>query len=162
MVDKTVYFATGRRKESIARVRVIPGSGKIMINGIASDNYLQYSPNYIRISSSPIDTLGLEGKYDIHVKAEGGGLTGQTEAIRLGLAKALCKINPENRTALKFEDDGKTLIYGTKNSTTKVSVAKMSNEEIKDELDFEKKMLPYNQQHLDHQYLFCLPIAGYR
>jgi small subunit ribosomal protein S9 len=103
MVDKTVYFATGRRKESIARVRVIPGSGKIMINGIASDNYLQYSPNYIRISSSPIDTLGLEGKYDIHVKAEVGGLTGQTEAIRLGLAKALCKINPENRTALKFE-----------------------------------------------------------
>jgi small subunit ribosomal protein S9 len=103
MVDKTVYFATGHRKESIARVRVIPGSGKMMINGIASDNYLQYSPNYIRISSSPIDTLGLEGKYDIHVKAEGGGLTGQTEAIRLGLAKALCKINPENRTALKFE-----------------------------------------------------------
>jgi|TARA_B110000967_G_scaffold91901_1_gene94524 small subunit ribosomal protein S9 len=103
MVDKTVYFATGHRKESTARVRVIPGSGKMTINGIASENYLQFSPIYIRVSSSPLNTLGLEGKYDIYVNAEGGGLTGQTEAIRLGLAKALCKINPENRTALKFE-----------------------------------------------------------
>lgn len=103
MVDKTVYFATGNRKESTARVRVIPGSGKMTINGVASENYLQYSPNYIRISASPLSTLGLEEKYDIHVNAHGGGLTGQTEAIRLGLARALCKINPENRTALKFE-----------------------------------------------------------
>ena len=103
MVDKTVYFATGHRKESTARVRVIPGSGKMIINGKASENYLQYSPNYIRISTAPLSTLGLEGKYDIHINAQGGGLTGQTEAIRLRLARALCKINPENRTALKFE-----------------------------------------------------------
>ena len=65
MVDKTVYFATGHRKESTARVRVIPGSGKMIINGKASENYLQYSPNYIRISTAPLSTLGLEGKYDI-------------------------------------------------------------------------------------------------
>jgi len=62
MVDKTVYFATGNRKESTARVRVIPGSGKMTINGVASENYLQYSPNYIRISTSPLSTLGLEEK----------------------------------------------------------------------------------------------------
>lgn len=103
MVDKTVYFATGNRKESTARVRLIPGSGKMIINGVASETYLQYSPNYIRISTSPLNTLGLEDKYDVYVNANGGGLTGQTEAIRLGLARALCKINPENRTALKFE-----------------------------------------------------------
>ena len=103
MVDKTVYFATGNRKESTARVRMIPGSGKMIINGVASETYLQYSPNYIRISTSPLNTLGLEDKYDVYVNADGGGLTGQTEAIRLGLARALCKINPENRTALKFE-----------------------------------------------------------
>ena len=103
MVDKTVYFATGHRKESIARVRVIPGSGKMIINGIASENYLQYSPNYLLSSTVPLNTLGLEGKYDVYINASGGGLTGQTEAIRLGLARALCKINPENRTALKFE-----------------------------------------------------------
>jgi small subunit ribosomal protein S9 len=103
MVDKTVYFATGNRKESTARVRLIPGSGKMIINGVASETYLQYSPNYIRSSTSPLNTLGLEDKYDVYVNANGGGLTGQTEAIRLGLARALCKINPENRTALKFE-----------------------------------------------------------
>lgn len=103
MVDKTVYFATGNRKESTARVRMIPGSGKMIINGVTSETYLQYSPNYIRISTSPLSTLGLEEKYDIYVNEHGGGLTGQTEAIRLGLARALCKINPENRTALKFE-----------------------------------------------------------
>ena len=103
MVDKTVYFATGNRKESTARVRLIPGSGKMIINGVASETYLQYSPNYIRITTSPLNTLGLEDKYDVYVNADGGGLTGQTEAIRLGLARALCKINPENRTALKFE-----------------------------------------------------------
>lgn len=103
MVDKTVYFATGNRKESTARVRLIPGSGKMIINGVNSETYLQYSPNYIRISTSPLSTLGLEEKYDVYVNANGGGLTGQTEAIRLGLARALCKINPENRTALKFE-----------------------------------------------------------
>jgi small subunit ribosomal protein S9 len=102
-VDKTFYFATGNRKESTARVRLIPGSGKMIINGVASETYLQYSPNYIRISTSPLNTLGLEDKYDVYVNADGGGLTGQTEAIRLGLARALCKINPENRTALKFE-----------------------------------------------------------
>jgi len=64
---------------------------------------LQFSPTYIRIYKSPLSTLGLDNKYDIYVNATGGGLTGQTEAIRLGLVKALCKVNPENRTALKFE-----------------------------------------------------------
>lgn len=57
----------------------------------------------MRSAKSPLSSLGLEDKYDIYVTAHGGGLTGQTEAIRLGLARALCKVNPENRTALKFE-----------------------------------------------------------
>ena len=55
------------------------------------------------LSSKRLGNTGLESKYDLNIKAEGGGLTGQTEAIRLGLARALCKINPENRVALKFE-----------------------------------------------------------
>jgi small subunit ribosomal protein S9 len=101
--SKTMYFGIGHRKESIARVRLIPGSGKSIINGIQAETYLQYSPNYLRISKSPLNTLGLENKYDIFVTANGGGLTGQTEAIRLGLSRALCKLNPENRLALKFE-----------------------------------------------------------
>lgn len=101
--NKTVYFGTGHRKESVARVRIVPGSGQIKINNVPSESYLQFSPTYIRIAKSPLNSLGLENKYDVFVNAHGGGLTGQTEAIRLGLARALCKVNPENRTALKFE-----------------------------------------------------------
>lgn len=99
----TMYSGTGHRKESIARVRLIPGSGKVLINGIAAETYLQYSPNYLRISKSPLSSLGLESKYDVFVTANGGGLTGQTEAIRLGLSRALCKLNPDHRSVLKFE-----------------------------------------------------------
>lgn len=102
-MSQIVYNGTGHRKNSIARVRVTPGSGKIIINGINGDSYLQFSPNYLQISKSPLNSLGLENKYDIIISSEGGGLTGQSEAIRLGLARALCKINPENRIALKFE-----------------------------------------------------------
>lgn len=101
--NKTIYFGTGHRKESVARVRIMPGTGKVTINGITSESYLQFSPTYIRTTKSPLSSLGLENKYDVSVNAHGGGLTGQTEAIRLGLARALCKINPDNRTALKFE-----------------------------------------------------------
>lgn len=102
-MNKIVYIGTGHRKNSVARIRLVPGSGKVIINGINGDNYLQFSPNYLQISKSPLSSLGLEDKYDVEINAEGGGLTGQTEAIRLGLARALCKVNPENRVALKFE-----------------------------------------------------------
>jgi small subunit ribosomal protein S9 len=102
-MNQVIYSGTGHRKNSIARVRVIPGSGKVVINGVNGDLYLQFSPNYLQVSKSPLSSLGLENKYDLYINAEGGGLTGQTEAIRLGLARALCKLNPENRIALKFE-----------------------------------------------------------
>ena len=100
---KVTYSGTGRRKTSIARVRLIPGSGKLIINGLPGESYLQFSPNYLRISYGPLKTLGLSQEYDIHVKAEGGGLKGQADAIRLGIARALCNMNPDNRTALKSE-----------------------------------------------------------
>lgn len=100
---QVTYYGTGRRKESIARVKLIPGSGKLIINGLPGESYLQFSPNYLRISCAPLKILGLSNEYDIYVKTEGGGLTGQTDAIKLGLARALCRINPENRTALKSE-----------------------------------------------------------
>lgn len=99
----TMYSGTGHRKESIACVRLIPGSGKMLINGVQAEIYLQYSPHYLRISKSPLNSLGLEEKYDMFITARGGGLTGQTEAIRLGLSRALCKLNPNNRGTLKFE-----------------------------------------------------------
>nr|BDA97502.1 ribosomal protein S9 [Cryptomonas sp. NIES-345]BDA98463.1 ribosomal protein S9 [Cryptomonas sp. NIES-1327] len=102
-MNTIIYTGTGHRKNSIARVKITPGSGKILINDILNTSYLQFSPNYIQISTSPLHSLGLETKYDVFVKTNGGGLTGQSEAIRLGLARALCKVNPENRVALKFE-----------------------------------------------------------
>nr|YP_009315201.1 Ribosomal protein S9 [Titanophycus setchellii]SCW23656.1 Ribosomal protein S9 [Titanophycus setchellii] len=100
---KVTYAGTGRRKSSIARVRLVPGSGKMMINGLPGESYLQFSPNYIRITYGPLNTLGLSNEYDILVNTQGGGLTGQADAIRLGVARALCCINPDNRTALKAE-----------------------------------------------------------
>lgn len=102
-MSQVTYTGTGHRKNSIARVRLTLGSGKVIINGVDGELYLQFSPNYLQVSRSPLSSLGLENKYDLNIKAEGGGLTGQTEAIRLGLARALCTINPENRVALKFE-----------------------------------------------------------
>ena len=102
-MNQVIYTGTGHRKNSIARVRILPGSGKLTINGINGETYLQFSPNYLQVSKSPLSSLGLETKYDLYVNAEGGGLTGQTEAIRLGVARALCKINIENRVVLKFE-----------------------------------------------------------
>jgi small subunit ribosomal protein S9 len=102
-MSQVTYTGTGHRKNSIARVRLTLGSGKILINGVDGELYIQFSPNYLQVSKSPLSSLGLENKDDLNIKAEGGGLTGQTEAIRLGLARALCTINPENRVALKFE-----------------------------------------------------------
>jgi small subunit ribosomal protein S9 len=100
---RAIYAGTGRRKASVARVRLVPGSGKLMINGLPGESYLQFSPNYIRITYGPLRTLGLSQEYDILVNTQGGGLTGQADAIRLGIARALCCMNPENRIALKAE-----------------------------------------------------------
>jgi small subunit ribosomal protein S9 len=112
-MNKIFYTGTGHRKSSIARVRITPGTGKIIINNVADKSYLQFSPHYLQLSTSPLHSLGLESKYDVFINTTGGGLTGQSEAMRLGLARALCKVNPENRTALKFEG------YLTRDSRTK-------------------------------------------
>ncbi|MGK7933119.1 MAG: 30S ribosomal protein S9 [Microcystaceae cyanobacterium] len=101
--DKVVYWGTGRRKSSIARVRLIPGSGEITVNERTGLDYFNQIPSYIQAIKSPLETLGLENEYDIVVKAHGGGLTGQSDAIKLGVARALCQLSPENRPPLKSE-----------------------------------------------------------
>lgn len=101
--SRAVYWGTGRRKCSVARVRLIPGNGTITINGRPGDNYLQYNPMYLSKVKGPLETLGLESEYDILVKVEGGGLTGQADAIRMGTARALCELDPDNRKPLKVE-----------------------------------------------------------
>lgn len=100
---RAMYWGTGRRKSAIARVRLVPGSGQLIVNGRPGDNYFGYNANYLSVAKAPLETLGLESEYDILVKAIGGGLTGQSDAIRLGVARALCQLDPENRSPLKSE-----------------------------------------------------------
>jgi small subunit ribosomal protein S9 len=97
------YIGTGRRKSSVARVRLLPGTGLLTINGKPGDLYLQFNPSYLAIAKAPLETLGLENEYDVFVNASGGGLTGQADSIRLGVARALCELDPENRKPLKIE-----------------------------------------------------------
>jgi small subunit ribosomal protein S9 len=97
------YAGTGRRKTSVVRVRLVPGTGKIIINGKPGEEYLQFNPTYISLAKAPLETLGLEGEYDILANAKGGGLTGQADSIRMGVARALCQLDPDNRKPLKIE-----------------------------------------------------------
>jgi len=101
--NRVVYWGTGRRKSAVARVRLVPGSGKIVVNGKPGEEYLQFNPGYLAAAKAPLETLGLENEYDILVNAHGGGLTGQADSIRLGVARALCELDPENRKPLKIE-----------------------------------------------------------
>jgi small subunit ribosomal protein S9 len=100
---RAVYWGTGRRKTAIARVRIVPGEGKMTINGKEGEYYLQGNHAYVTAARAPLETLGLEAQYDILVNAHGGGLTGQAEAIRMGVARALIDLDPENRKPLKVE-----------------------------------------------------------
>ena len=92
--------ATGRRKEAIARVRVMPGSGQWKINGRTLSEYF---PNKVhqQLINEPFVTLGAESQFDVIARISGGGVTGQAGALRLGIARALTEIDPENRPALK-------------------------------------------------------------
>ncbi|MBC8120597.1 MAG: 30S ribosomal protein S9 [Gemmatimonadaceae bacterium] len=103
MIQAAVYWGTGRRKEAVARVRLTPGTGQLIINGRSGDEYLQFRQNLIGFAKSPLETLGLETQYDILVNANGGGVAGQAGAIRMGVARALCELAPENRKPLKVE-----------------------------------------------------------
>ncbi|MFY7694973.1 MAG: 30S ribosomal protein S9 [Cyanobium sp.] len=98
-----VYWGTGRRKTAVARVRVVPGKGTITINGRPGDHYLNFNPAYLAAVQAPLQTLGLEGQYDLLVNVSGGGLTGQADAIKQGAARALCELSPDNRKPLKVE-----------------------------------------------------------
>ena len=98
-----VYWGTGRRKCAIARVRLVPGTGELIINGRPGDEYLHYRQPLIGLVKAPLETLGLENQYNILVNASGGGIAGQAGAMRLGVARALCELTPENRRPLKIE-----------------------------------------------------------
>ena len=97
---KPYFYGTGRRKDSVARVRVYQGTGKVTINDRDIDNYFGLETLKL-IVRSPLVLLGLEGKFDVVVNVVGGGCAGQAGAIRHGLSRALLQFNPELRSTLK-------------------------------------------------------------
>jgi len=91
----------GKRKQSTARVFLIPGEGNLFVNKVPGEKYLQYNDTYLRTVWEPLEKLKLENQFDIVALVKGGGLTGQAQAIQLGVARLLCNMDQENRAVLK-------------------------------------------------------------
>jgi small subunit ribosomal protein S9 len=99
MATASIY-ATGRRKNAIARVWLFPGQKGFIVNGQDSDKYLKRA-NLQMLVEQPLKSVNMLGQVRIRARVEGGGTAGQAGAIRLGIARALLKINPENRSTLR-------------------------------------------------------------
>jgi small subunit ribosomal protein S9 len=99
-VDKNAFYSTGRRKQAVARVWMMPGSGKILINRREMDDYFGRATSKM-IVRQPLELTETVGRYDIFVNVSGGGLSGQADAIRHGVTRSLMKINAAFRPALK-------------------------------------------------------------
>lgn len=95
-------LATGRRKRSVARVILVPGSGKITVNDKPIEEYFQRETLRMLLYQ-PFHVAGVTGKYDVIVNVDGGGLSGQAGAIRHGIARALVSLNPDVKPKLKKE-----------------------------------------------------------
>lgn len=101
MADKKVYTATGRRKRSVAQVRMTSGKGSIIVNGVDVNEYMPYDTLVMDLKQ-PLVLTGTDGQYDIEVTVKGGGFNGQTGAIRLGIARSLLAVDSEGyRPTLK-------------------------------------------------------------
>ena len=100
MASTTQYLGTGRRKKSVARVRLVPGTGVITINKRDIDDYFGYETLKM-IVRDPMKLTETLGKYDVIVNVYGGGFTGQAGAIRHGISRALLNVDPELRGQLK-------------------------------------------------------------
>jgi small subunit ribosomal protein S9 len=94
------YIGTGRRKSSVARVRLVPGDGKVIINGREMTDYIPFAA-LREVVNQPLVATETLGSYDVHVNVNGGGYTGQAGAIRHGIARALLQVDPEYRGTLK-------------------------------------------------------------
>ena len=101
-MPNTARLVTGRRKEAIARVRVSPGSGGMLINGRTLEEYFPTRVHRM-VAQSPLRSIGREKEYDVLATIEGGGVNGQAGALRLGIARALIDLEPDLRGQLKSE-----------------------------------------------------------
>ena len=97
---KTKFYGTGRRKSSIARVYLVPGTGKVTINKRDMDEYFGLETLKL-IVNQPFEATSTQGKFDVLVNVKGGGFTGQAGAIRHGISRALCQADENYRPALK-------------------------------------------------------------
>lgn len=97
-----VVHTIGRRKKAVARVYLSDGKGTITVNGRDVKDYFSTATLQYKLEQAQV-LAGVEGHYDIKVNVEGGGITGQAEAIRLGISRALVKLDPDHRLALKPE-----------------------------------------------------------
>lgn len=95
-----VYRGTGRRKRSIARVIIAPGTGRFTVNGRSFEEYIPSAAIRLDVSQ-PLTLTSNEGNFDISVNVQGGGISGQAGAIRLGITRALLEVNAEYRKVLK-------------------------------------------------------------
>ena len=95
-------IVTGRRKEAVARVRLVPGTGVFQLNGRTLEEYFPARAHRM-IVSSPLRTVGKDKDFDVVARIEGGGVSGQAGALRLGIARALIELDPELRPVLKKE-----------------------------------------------------------
>lgn len=94
------YYGTGRRKTSVARVRLVPGEGNVIINGREMAEYFG-QPTLELIVRQPLELTEMAGKYDVIAKVEGGGISGQAGAVRHGISRALLEVDGDLRAALK-------------------------------------------------------------
>lgn len=103
MEQKAIYNGLGRRKTSIARVYLFPGQGKLTINDKSFNSPEEYFKDQVRAKQAfePLLLTNMNDKFDVFVRVEGGGLSGQAGAVRLALARALVKFNPDLRAPLK-------------------------------------------------------------
>ena len=99
-MPKPLVQATGRRKSSVARVRLYEGTGRVLLNDRPIEDYFPTMAQRIRVLE-PLRVAQIEGRYDVIAQVEGGGTTGQADAIRLGIARALIEVEPELRPTLK-------------------------------------------------------------
>ena len=97
---QVLYQGTGRRKKSVARVMVVPGEGKVIINGRPIDDYFKTTTHQILVKQ-PLELTKMTGRFDVVANVNGGGVSGQAGAIRLGLARALLKADPNIRPLMK-------------------------------------------------------------
>jgi small subunit ribosomal protein S9 len=94
------YWGTGRRKEAVARVRLLPGQGRIVVNDRPLESYFTLPLHQVLVRQ-PLELTGTAGNYDVFARVTGGGVSGQAGAVRHGIARALCRLDPELRPALK-------------------------------------------------------------